>query len=84
MKFLIKHKFMRRIFTIVMLLVSMMFFTGCRHNDVTDIENVETIDYVYRTKFEGHSYILFKQNGSTNMHNITGVVHDPDCECFNK
>ena len=66
------------------MVILMTGFTGCRHNDVTDVENVETVDYAYHTKFEGHSYILFKQNGSTNVHNITGVVHDPDCECFNK
>ena len=62
----------------------MVFFTGCRHNLETKVKNVDTIDYVYRTEFEGHTYIMFKQNGSTNMHNVTGVVHDPDCQCFTK
>lgn len=76
---------MRRTFIIVMMMVVLMTgFTGCRHNRVTETKNVETVDYVYRTEFEGHTYIMFKQNGSTNMHNITGVVHDPDCKCFNK
>lgn len=80
---------MRHIFTIVMLFVSMMIFTGCdmhsiRHNYNTVIENVETIDYVYRTEFEGHTYIMFRHNGKTNVHNVTGVIHDPDCKCFNK
>ena len=51
---------MRHIFTVVMMFVSMMIFTGCdmysvRHNYNNVIENVETIDYVYRTEFEGHT-----------------------------
>jgi hypothetical protein len=75
---------MRRIFTVVMMIVSMMSFTSCRHNSETEIENVDTVDYVYRTEFEGHTYIMFKQNGWHNAHNVTGVVHDPDCKCFNR
>ena len=75
---------MRRVFTVFFFVTSMVFFTGCRHNSVTEIKNVDTVDYVYRTEFEGHTYIMFKQNGSTNMHNVTGVVHDPDCSCFNR
>ena len=75
---------MKRTFSVILVIASLMSFTSCRHNKVTSVEQVETIDYVYRTEFEGHSYIMFRQNGSTNMHNITGVVHDPDCKCFNK
>lgn len=72
---------MRRFFTFVVFMVSMVVFTGCRHNSETNIKEVESVDYVYRTEYDGHSYIMFKHNGHTNMHNVTGVVHDPDCPC---
>lgn len=73
--------FMRRFFTFVVFMVSMVVFTGCRHNSETHVKEVEFVDHVYRTEYDGHSYIMFKHNGSTNMHNVTGVVHDPDCPC---
>ena len=75
---------MRRFLTVFFFVTSMVFFTGCRHNSETKTMTVESVDYVFRTEFEGHTYIMFKQNGSTNMHNVTGVVHDPDCKCFTK
>ena len=75
---------MKRVFTVFFFVTSMVFFTGCRHNSETEIKNVDTVDYVYRTEFEGHTYIMFKQNGWNNDHNITGIVHDPDCKCFTK
>lgn len=33
----------------------------------------------YKFKYQGHAYIMFSENKFEN-----GVVHDPDCECFNK
>lgn len=73
---------MIRLFSVFVVVVSVFVFTGCRHNKVTEVKDVETVDYVYRTSFEGHDYIIFKHNGTTNYHNVSGVVHDPDCPCF--
>lgn len=75
---------MRRIFTVVMMIVSMMSFTGCRHHSETQIKSIEHLDNVVHVEYNGHKYIMMKYNGSTNMHNITGVVHDPDCKCNNR
>ena len=72
---------MRRLFSVFVVVFSVVVLTGCRHNGVTSVEDVETIDYVYRTEYDGHKYIVFKHNGLTNPHNMSGVVHDPDCPC---
>ena len=32
-------------------------------------------DYIGKTDYRGHSYVLVHANGST------GITHDPDCPC---
>ena len=75
---------MKKVFIFLMVVMTMMVVSGCRHNSETESTTVESVDYVYRTEFEGHKYIMFKQNGWHNDHNVTGVVHDPDCPCYSK
>ena len=41
-------------------------------------------DRVFKTEFDGHTYIVFKTNGGMDRYDMSGVVHDPDCKCFNK
>ena len=69
-----------------------------RLNDSTEITTyfkelnahyIDTNDYIiknryrrmviYKFNYDGHKYIMFSVDKSEN-----GVVHDPDCECFNE
>lgn len=34
---------------------------------------------IYKFNYDGHKYIMFSVNKYEN-----GVIHDPDCKCFNK
>ena len=43
------------------------------------IQNYSRYMRIYKFKYDGHRYIMFRANGDEN-----GVIHDPDCECFNK
>jgi hypothetical protein len=43
------------------------------------IQNYSRYLRIYKFKYDGHRYIMFRAGGDEN-----GVVHDPNCECFNK
>lgn len=43
------------------------------------IQNYSRYMRIYKFKYDGHRYIMFRANGDEN-----GVIHDPDCECFYK
>lgn len=49
-----------------------------------EITSTEVFDRVFKTEFDGHTYIVFKTNGGMDRYDMSGVVHDPDCKCFNK
>lgn len=68
---------------IISIIFVTMFLTSCnwiRHNS-TPVTKEVTPDYIYRFEYNGHKYIIFKYNGTRNPHNVSGVVHDPDCKC---
>lgn len=49
-----------------------------------NVTKTEVFDQVFRTEFDGHTYIVFKTSGGMDKYDMSGVVHDPDCKCFNK
>ena len=40
------------------------------------IQNYSRYMRIYKFKYDGHRYIMFRANGDEN-----GVIHDPNCEC---
>lgn len=49
-----------------------------------NVTETEVFEQVFRTEFDGHTYIVFKTSGGMDKYDMSGVVHDPDCKCFNK
>lgn len=69
--------------TILVLTCICLVSVSCRHPRNTQVSETR-VDYVEKFEYNGHHYLMFKTNGSTNYHNMSGVVHDPDCPCHNK
>ena len=64
---------MKSLVKVFVVILSMMFVSGC-----TFEERHDGVEFEYN----GHSYIEFIQH-SWKATDIIGVVHNPDCECYN-
>ena len=67
---------MKSLFKVIVVVLSMMFISCCSNE--TTKETYEATEFEYN----GHSYIWFKVH-TWKATDIIGVVHNPDCECYN-
>ena len=76
-------------FTVLSLIVGVVVFMGVVFYEAmshipNNVTSTETFEQIFRTEFDGHTYIVFKTNGGIDKYDMSGVVHDPDCKCFDK
>ena len=64
---------MKPLTTILAAVLIIVAFVGTGLNIYYAISNNQ--DYISKTDYRGHSYVLVHANGST------GITHDPDCPC---
>lgn len=64
---------MKHLTTILAAVLIITAFVGAGLNIYYAISNNQ--DYISKTDYRGHSYVLVHANGST------GITHDPDCPC---
>ena len=64
---------MKTIVKVLVVVLSMMFVSGCTFEERRDAVEFE---------YNGHSYIEFIQH-SWKATDIIGTVHNPDCKCYN-
>ena len=64
---------MKTIFKVFVVVLGMMFVSGCSTE-----ERYDGVEFEYN----GHSYIEFRRYTGNNYWRI-GTVHNPDCECNN-
>lgn len=64
---------MKHLTTILAAVLIIVAFVGTGLNIYYAISNNQ--DYISKTDYRGHSYVLVHANGST------GITHDPDCPC---
>ena len=67
---------MKSLFKVFVVVLSMMFVSGCSNE--TTKETYEATEFEYN----GHSYIWFKVR-TWKATDIIGIVHNPECECNN-
>lgn len=67
----------------IILCLSFLYGCGIKYNEYSsEVDNVDIIRkiggiediYIRKFNYEGHKYLKFNDN----------VIHDPNCECFNK
>lgn len=64
---------MKTIFKVFVVVLGMMFVSGCSNE-----ERYDGVEFEYN----GHSYIELRHYTGNNYWRI-GTVHNPDCECNN-
>ena len=67
---------MKSLVKVFVVILSMLLVSGCSNK--TTKERYDAVEFEYN----GHSYIEFIQH-SWKATDIIGVVHNPDCECYN-
>ena len=63
---------MKSLFKVLVVVLSMMFVSGCSNE-----ERYDAVEFEYN----GHSYIEFIQY-TWKATDIIGTVHNPDCKCY--
>lgn len=66
---------MKHLTTILAAVVIIVGLVGTGLNIYYAIAISNNQDYIGKTDYRGHSYVLVHANGST------GITHDPDCPC---
>ena len=78
---------MKRKFTKIVILtlgLVALLLQSCQQNiQHTTVHADAVIKHVYTFEWNNHSYIMFGTS-YTEMVSVSGVVHNPDCKCFNK
>ena len=67
---------MKTIVKVLVVVLSMLLFSSCSNKTTKEIYDAVEFEY------NGHSYIEFIKY-SWKATDIIGVVHNPDCECYN-
>lgn len=76
------------VLVLAVLSVLLIAVEGCKGYDAKEAyekkkkaEDRTSVGCFRRVEFEGHDYILYKENAGPSR-TFSGVTHDPDCECF--
>ena len=67
---------MKTIVKVLVVVLSMLLFSSCSNKTTKEIYDAVEFEY------NGHSYIEFIKH-SWKATDIIGVVHNPDCKCYN-
>ena len=76
---------MKKIVSILFVLLSLFAVSGCKNNSEDNVEKVIMSDgakiEVRKFIYDGHQYIEFFRHAG-GYDNYTGYVHDPNCWCM--
>ena len=73
---------------IIILIISVLLLVGCSYNSPTpvrihnDAPTKELFTTIEKFEFEGHNYIWFRSLNGGHAGWDGGIIHDPDCPCY--
>lgn len=72
---------MKKVIIVISIILSVVITSGCSNRCADRNKGISAVE---RVECDGHQYILFISYGEFPRGDISGIVHDPDCPCYNK